>query len=140
MQHVIDGNIAYFNLIRTPTVSTTSTDVLTDDAHLPLPQKLRAEADKALPSKLSKRKHQINSLYHAAKMKVRDAHSQPDAAPHRLAHNRADKGRDPHMALGWACQDEIYAKGFRDVFQAAERGHSSVACRSWSSWRSAASH
>ncbi len=33
-------------------------------------QKLRAEADKVLPSKLSKRKHQINSLYHAAKMKV----------------------------------------------------------------------
>ena len=34
-------------------------------------QKLRAEADKVLPSKISKRKHQINSLYHAAKMKVR---------------------------------------------------------------------
>ncbi len=33
-------------------------------------QKLRAEADKVLPSKISKRKHQINSLYHAAKMKV----------------------------------------------------------------------
>lgn len=34
-------------------------------------QQLRAEADAVAPGKLSKRKHQINSLYHAAKMKVR---------------------------------------------------------------------
>jgi hypothetical protein len=33
--------------------------------------KLRAEADAVAPGKLGKRKHQINSLYHAAKMKVR---------------------------------------------------------------------
>ena len=34
-------------------------------------QQLRAEADAVAPDKLSKRKHQINSLYHAAKLKVR---------------------------------------------------------------------
>jgi len=34
-------------------------------------QQLRAEADAVAPDKLSKRKHQINSLYYAAKMKVR---------------------------------------------------------------------
>ena len=33
-------------------------------------QQLRAEADAVAPDKLSKRKHQINSLYYAAKMKV----------------------------------------------------------------------
>ena len=35
---------------------------------------LRQEADKAEPNKLSKRKHQISSLYHASKMKVRHCH------------------------------------------------------------------
>jgi hypothetical protein len=63
---------------------------------------LRREADAAEPQKLAKRKHQINSLFHAAKLKVSPCRQARDEPARPSPHMPDNVWQSPGQLSVWA--------------------------------------